>query len=247
MPFAQAPVTEKPGSSATRRCKRSRAGCSSSTIRTLKGTPSASVFIRSYGKRIVTRYSPSGCSTSSAPAAAVRELQPLADVLEREPVARALDRVVARRRDRVRDDDLDTAVRHSTADGDRPAVLERLDAVVDRVLEQRLNGEARHERAHRQLGDIPAHFEALAKPHFLDPLIDPRELELLLEAQRAMRVAQRRAEQIGEILDGLFGTLGSLRVSAAIVFKLLNRKCGRILACSASMRDRASARTWLCH
>ena len=77
--------------------------------------------------------------------------------------------------------------------------------MVDRVLEQRLHREPRHERVHRQVGDVPAHFEAVAESQRLDPLIDPRELELLLEAQRAMRVAQRRAEQVGEVLDRLLG------------------------------------------
>ena len=40
---------------------------------------------------------------------------------------------------------------------------------------------------------------------------------------------------------------GSLRVRLAMVFMLLNRKCGRIRACSAWMRARLRASTFSCH
>ena len=65
-----------------------------------------------------------------------------------------------------------------------------------------------------RIGSSPTsqrHVEPVAEPQRFDALIDARELELFLEPQRAVRVAQRRAKQIGEILDGL---LGALRVAA---------------------------------
>ena len=114
-------------------------------------------------------------------------------------------------RDGIADDELDLAVDDAARDRHRAAVLERLDAVIDRVLEQRLHREPRHERAHRQLADVPGHVEPVAEPQRFDALIDARELELFLEPERAVRVAQRRAKQIGQVLDGL---LGALRVAA---------------------------------
>ena len=65
-----------------------------------------------------------------------------------------------------------------------------------------------------RIGNAPTsqrHREAVAEPQRFDALIDARELELFFEPQRAVRVAQRGAEQIGEILDGF---LGALRVAA---------------------------------
>ena len=40
---------------------------------------------------------------------------------------------------------------------------------------------------------------------------------------------------------------GSVRVSEAMVFMLLNRKCGRMRACSACTRARACISTLRCH
>ena len=55
------------------------------------------------------------------------------------------------------------------------------------------------------------HVEAVAQPQRFDALIDARQLELFLQPQRAVGVAERGAKQIGQILDGLFG---ALRVAA---------------------------------
>ena len=132
-------------------------------------------------------------------------------------------------------------------DADRAAFLERLDAVVDRVLEQRLQDQRRHLRVHRQAVELPVHFQPIAEPQALDPLVGARDLDLVRQRDAFAMLAQRCAEQVGEVRDRLLGGRGLLRVSEAIVFMLLNRKCGRMRACSARTRLCASASTLLRH
>ena len=91
-------------------------------------------------------------------------VEPLANVVERQAIADALVAGRGLRCDGIADDDLDLTGDDASRDRHGPAVLERFDAVVDRVLEQRLHGESRHERPHRQLRDIPLHVEPVAEP-----------------------------------------------------------------------------------
>ena len=70
-----------------------------------------------------------------------------------------------------------------------PPSRQRLDAVADRVLEQRLQQQARHDRVGRQRVHVPAHLQPVAEAQLLDALVDARHLEFL--AQRDLRPRRR--------------------------------------------------------
>ena len=74
-------------------------------------------------------------------------------------------------------------------DRHRAALGQRLDAVADRVLEQRLQQQARHERTRRQRVDLPAHAQPVAEPQLLDALVGARNFDFL--AQRDLGRACR--------------------------------------------------------
>ena len=75
----------------------------------------------------------------------------------------------------------------------------------DRVLQQRLQQEARHHAARRQVTDVPAHLQPVTQAQLLDSLVGARDLDFFLECDLRARVAQADAEQVGEVLDRFLG------------------------------------------
>src|SRR5690606_12137925 len=129
----------------------------------------------------------------------VGEPQTLTDVLQRVTVAGPVlsgatrQNGVGQREDDARAVDA-TRNRYGTAG------FERLYPVVDRILQQRLNRQARYQRSHGHFRNVPYHLQAIADTRLLDALIHTRQFELFLNAQRMVRVFERRAEKIGEVL-----------------------------------------------
>src|SRR5207253_1347344 len=80
----------------------------------------------------------------------------LADIGERQAVALAL---AGHRIERVAHHDGHESPAHLAADGHRAALGARLDAVIDRVLEQRLDHEARHQRLGGQRVGFPVYVQ----------------------------------------------------------------------------------------
>ena len=137
------------------------------------------------------------------------ELEPLAHVVEPDPVAGPA---------------ADDAGRHGVVDrqdgprafplaahADRPALVERLDAVVDGIFEQRLQDERRDRRVHRQAVDLPVDLQPLPEAQPLDALVGARDLDLMRKRDAFAVLAQRCAEQVREVGDRLFR---HLRVAA---------------------------------
>ena len=65
--------------------------------------------------------------------------------------------------------------------------------------------------------------------------------QFLFQRGHVAGVAQQRAEQFGQVFQRRLGRRGALRISDSTALRLLNRKCGRIRACSACSRASASA------
>ena len=134
---------------------------------------------------------------------AVCQFVALTDVAHRHLVAalRALDAG----RDRVRHCDDQIVAVAFAADDHFTTVWQQLDAVIDRVLEQGLNRQARNQCAHRQIGDVPAYFQAIAESQFFDALINCGELEFLFQRRTVFRAPEVGAQQVGQVLDGFLG------------------------------------------
>ena len=73
------------------------------------------------------------------------------------------------------------------ADADGAAVVGRLDAVADRVLDQRLQQQRRHARGRGRGLQVPGDLQALAEADLLDREIAARELDLLGRASPIRR------------------------------------------------------------
>ena len=89
-------------------------------------------------------------------------------------------------------------------DADDAAFVERLDAVVDGILEQRLQDQRWDRRIHRQPVDLPVDLQALPEAQSLDALVGARDLDLVRQRDPLAMLAQRRAEQVREVGDRLF-------------------------------------------
>ena len=136
-------------------------------------------------------------------AVAVRQLEALPDVAHGHPVAVLYTRLVGG--DRVRHRDRQVIAVVLPRDRDFAAVGQQLDAVIDRVFQERLYRQTRYQRAHGQIVDVPAHLQPFAQAQFLDALVDRRYLEFLLERCAVLRAAEIRAQQVGQILDRFLG------------------------------------------
>src|SRR6185312_10975224 len=204
-PFAASPAISTVPISSSRLRSRSRAGCSSSTINTRSFMPLASscrqplaIFdVREAQRHDVLIVEPAGFHER---AIAVHERQPLADIRERELVAFA---IVLPLGHGVAHDDGDQPAGKLAVDGDDAAMGLRLDAVINRVLEQRLQQQPWHQREHRQLIDVPYHLQPISEPQLLDALVDARDFQLLLEGDGVALLAEVRAEEVCQVLHGL--------------------------------------------
>ena len=118
----------------------------------------------------------------------------------------------------------------------------RLDAVVHRVLEQRLQHERRQQRVRRRAVELPGDAQALAEAQLLEPGVALEQRDLVGEAH------ELRARPTSACGRGPPGPRARARRAAgrggsatSTAFRLLNRKCGRMRACSACSRASASA------
>src|SRR5256885_464159 len=154
-PFTASPITSTSAISASRLRSRSRAGGSSSTMRTLSlaATPMGSGGLRGCGARgLFDEREPQRHDVLRVEAPrlherplAVHEAEALADVGERQTVAVALSRT---RIERVAHHDGHEPAADLAGNGHRAALGARLDAMIDRVLEQRLD----HRSEERRVG-----------------------------------------------------------------------------------------------
>ena len=82
-----------------------------------------------------------------------------------------------------------------------------LDAVVDGVLEQRLQHQRRQQRVGGRGIELPADAQALAEAQLLDLGVALEERDLVGEAHELARVGHQRAEKIGQVLERALGAL----------------------------------------
>ncbi len=136
------------------------------------------------------------------PALAVHERHALANVGERQAVSLALVLLLAHW---VAHDYRDEARAELPGNGHRPAAGLRLDAVIDRVLQQRLQHQPGDQRVAGECVDAPGYRQPRAQPQLLDALIDARDFQLLLQRDDVALLAQVGAKQVGQILHRLLG------------------------------------------
>ncbi len=94
-----------------------------------------------------------------------------------------------------------------------PRLGRRLDAVVDGVLEQRLQHERRDERVARHALHVPVDDQPLAEPQLLELEVLPAQLDLVGERRQVAVVAHQHAKQVGQVLSAASARRGSLRTS----------------------------------
>lgn len=99
-------------------------------------------------------------------------------------------------------------IAEAPADRDLATRGRRLDAVVYRVLDQRLQQQLRHLRLHWQPVQVPYDAQAVAEALALDAQIAARELQLLGQGRHRRGIRQGGAEQVREVLHDLFRELG---------------------------------------
>src|SRR5437868_10813751 len=181
---ASATTWQSPISSSSRR-SRSRAGASSSTIRSFisfsiredqPGAKLGFVLLRLHAR-----------------AARPRELEALADVFQCHAIAFALA-VTGLWRDGIAYLDFDLPIHEPADDAHLAAARQHLDAMKHRVLQQRLHDQAGHFGAQRQLVDVPAHLQPIAEAQLLDALVSARNLEFLLEGDHGVRFIEAGAK-----------------------------------------------------
>src|SRR5690606_6782116 len=113
----------------------------------------------------------------------VGETQTLTDILQSVTVAGAAFSGAARH-DGVGQGEDDAPAVDPTRNRDGTAGFERLYPMINRILEQRLNRQARYQRAHGHFRNVPYHLQAIADARLLDTLTNPRQFELFLDVQR---------------------------------------------------------------
>src|SRR6202140_2987373 len=209
-PFPPSPIPSTSAISASRLRSRSRAGGSSSTISTfsLAGSPMGSGRLRGGGARGLLDERESqrhDVLRLEAPrlherTPAVHEAQALADVGERQAVALALSWCGI---ERVAHHDGHEPAADLAGNGHRAALGARLDAVVDRVLEQRLDHEMGYQGIAGKRVGLPVPLQPTSQALMVHALIGARELELFGQGNGVALVAQGGAEQIREVLHRL--------------------------------------------
>ena len=91
------------------------------------------------------------------------------------------------------------------------ALGRRLDAVIDGVLEQRLQHERRNERVARHALDVPVDLEPIAEAQLLELEILAAQLDFVGQRREVAVVAHQHAKEIGQILER---RLGAARLAA---------------------------------
>src|SRR5581483_12026501 len=177
--------------------RRARAGASSSAISTRIGSSFRQFDPDARARREIL--------PAETGVLAIVAREPLGDIPQAVPVAGAVDEPGAV----VHDLDAQPPAGEGGADGHDPAALDGRHAVLDRVLDERLDAHRGHlDRARRGVArDLDA--QALAEAGLLHAQVGGHELHLLLEARPFLfRFAERVAEDLRELLDRLLGQRG---------------------------------------
>ncbi len=135
-----------------------------------------------------------------------QQVQAFADVGERHLVACGSRRGLPYRR--VANFHVQSVVVSIQSDVDDTPFRQRLDAVVDGILQQRLQNQGRNERVRRHVLHIPAHLEAFAQTQFFNSQVLPRKLHFLAQCDQFVLVCHGRAEQIRHVFQRNLGALG---------------------------------------
>ena len=92
------------------------------------------------------------------------------------------------------------------------------------------------------LFDVPVDLQPVAEAQLLELEVLPAQLDLVGERRELAVVAHQHAEEVGHVVRAPSSArCGSLRTSDSTALMLLNRKCGRMRACSACSRASAIA------
>src|ERR1700719_4998377 len=210
-PFTASPITSTSAISASRLRSRSRAGGSSSTMSTfsLPAGPMGSGRLRGGARGLLDERESQRHDVLRIEAPrfhertlAVHEAQALADVGERQAVALALPGCGV---ERVAHHDGHEPAADLAGNGHRAALGARLDAMVDRVLEQRLDHEMGYQGIAGQRVGLPVHLQPPSQAQLLHALIGACDLELFRQGDGVALVAQGGAEQIRQVLHRLLG------------------------------------------
>ena len=113
------------------------------------------------------------------------------------------------------------------------------DAVAQRVLDERLQNERRHERASHVGVDVPRHAQAIAEAHELDVHESDRGTESLPTAATSAGISRSsvvRSRSPSRASMSTAASFSRLRTRPDAAFNALNRKCGLSSMRSAWMR-----------
>ena len=89
----------------------------------------------------------------------------------------------------------------------RTAFRRRLDAVIDRVFEQRLQHQRRNRQIQRNCADFPVDRKTFAEPERFEFEILFAQRDFVGQADQLSRIAHGGAKEIGQRLERLFGLL----------------------------------------
>src|SRR5690606_16731733 len=95
------------------------------------------------------------------------------------------------------------------ADVDLPAIRRRLNAVPDRIFDQRLDGKCRYPLLWNRRRNVPVDLHACAKAETLDLRIAAGQLDFFTEKDLT-RTCQSGAEQVGQVQKQALCSLGAL-------------------------------------
>src|SRR6185312_8679434 len=210
-PLAASPTTTSGSavvqSSSSSRSRR-RAGASSSTISTLSGASATRLvrllllLLRAIGHAYMHLVAVAGQPVLETCLGVEMQRQALADVVQRHLVATAAARarLVGIAQDRVH-----FAAAQEDINRDHPRGATRLDAMVDGILQQRLEDQRRHHRILRHVVDVPVDGQTVAEAQLLQVEIMTAQLDLVLQRRELAVVAHQHAEQVSQVLERGFG------------------------------------------
>ena len=111
----------------------------------------------------------------------------------------------------------------------RPSPTLRPEAVLDRVLDERLQDQARHHDVEARLVHVLLHDEARAESHALDVEVLVDRGEFLAQASRSAPGREAAAASRPDSFTmSMRAVSGCERISDEIDVSVLNRKCGLI-------------------
>src|SRR5215472_410781 len=207
-PLAASPTTTRGSADAqSSRSSRNlrRAGASSSTMRSLSGT-SDMLALRYHGRPIrhadVHFVTLPGQFALEARLSIKMQCQPLADVVHRHLVASVM---VSCNLVRIAQDRMYLAPAQEDVNRDHPRRARRFDAVIDSILEQRLQHQGRDHRIARHVLGMPLDDETLPETQLFQIEILTAQLDFVGERGKLAVVAHQHPEEVREIFQSGFG------------------------------------------